>query len=183
MNPKIFSPKQSLNKAFQKVTLHKKDYDLFKVNLNILFENIDPEESEENVKNHLKIFLEDTYYKGKNLINTKDRTDLVIYLGNKQESKAGILIEVKNPNKNSEMLSKDNLNVKALHQLILYYLEERIERKNNDIKYLIATNIHEWFIFDAVLFENIFYKNKTLINQYEEWKNKTKVSGNTDLFY
>ena len=35
-------------------------------------------------------------------------------------------------------------------------------KKNNDIKYLIATNIHEFFIFDAHEFERKFYQNKQL---------------------
>ena len=45
------------------------------------------------------------------------------------------------------MISNDNLNRKALQELLLYYLKERVSKKNNDIKYLIATNIHEFFIF------------------------------------
>lgn len=44
------------------------------------------------------------------------------------------------------MISNDNLNRKALQELLLYYLKERVNKKNNDIKYLIATNIHEFFI-------------------------------------
>jgi hypothetical protein len=36
---------------------------------------------------------------------------------------------------------------------VLYYLRERITHKNLEVKYLVATNINEWFIFDATLFE------------------------------
>ena len=35
-------------------------------------------------------------------------------------------------------------------------------RKNIEIKYLIATNINEWFIFDATMFDRLLHKTKTL---------------------
>jgi len=180
---KTHSPRRSLNQAFRKVTTSRQDIDLFKHNLEHMISNIDIEESEENVKNHLKDFLLNTYYKGKHLLNSKHKTDLVIYLENKQDSKAGVLFEVKRPSNKSEMMTKKNLNAKALHELILYYLQERIEQKNDEIKYLIATNIYEWFIFDATLFETLFYKNNHLIKDYNNWKADQKVSSRTDHFY
>jgi len=183
MKNNILTPKQALNKAYQKLTIHRNEFNLFKENLTKLLQNIDHDESEENVKNHLKDFLNDSFYSGKHLLNTKDKADLVIYLENKQESKSGVLFEVKRPSNKSEMVSKTNLNTKALQELILYYLNERTQDKNDDIKYLVATNIYEWFIFDAVVFENIFYKDKKFVKEYEHWKNDRKVSSNTDHFY
>jgi adenine-specific DNA-methyltransferase len=47
------------------------------------------------------------------------------------------------------MVSCDDLNKKALQELVLYYLRERITHKNIHLKHLIITNINEWFIFDA----------------------------------
>lgn len=183
MNSTILTPKQALNKAYQKLTIHRNEFNLFKENLTKLLQNIDHDESEENVKNHLKDFLNDSFYNGKHLLNTKDKADLVIYLENKQESKSGVLFEVKRPSNKSEMVSKTNLNTKALQELILYFLNERTQDKNDDIKYLVATNIYEWFIFDAVVFENLFYKDKKFVKEYEHWKNDRKVSSNTDHFY
>lgn len=183
MNLKTLTPKQSLNKAYRKATVFREEFDTFRKNLSTLFDNIDHEEREDNHKIHLKNFLDDTYYKGKHLINSKNSTDLVIYLENKQSSNAGVMLEVKRPTNKSEMVTLDDINRKAFHELVLYYLQERIERKNDEIKYLIATNIYEWFIFDAVLFENLFYKNKKLIEDYTKWKDDQKVSGSTDHFY
>jgi hypothetical protein len=182
MQTKILSPRQSLNKAYLKEKILRSDIDLFKDNLTQLFERIDHEEREENAKTILRDFLNDTYYKEKHFINTLRDIDLVIYLENNQ-NKAAVLAEVKRPKNKLEMITKDNLNAKAMHELILYYLEERIDHKNNDIKFLIATNIYEWFIFDATVFEHIFFKNKSLVKNYERWRDKQKTSGNTDLFY
>ncbi|MCL4547030.1 MAG: BREX-1 system adenine-specific DNA-methyltransferase PglX [Bacteroidetes bacterium] len=180
--PKVLTPRQSLNKAYLKEKILRSEIDLFKDNLNKLFEKIDHEEREENAKTILRDFLNDTYYKENHFINTLRDIDLVIYLENNQ-NKAAILAEVKRPKNKLEMITKDNLNAKAMHELILYYLEERIDYKNNDIKFLIATNIYEWFIFDATIFEHLFFKNKSLIKNYERWRDKQKTSGNTDLFY
>ncbi|MCL5029921.1 MAG: hypothetical protein M1480_12990 [Bacteroidetes bacterium] len=180
---KPLTPKQTLNKAYLKEKVLRSDIEKFKSNLLNLLNNIDHEESEENVKNHLKDFLNDTYYKNKYLLNTKGNIDLAVYLENKQESSVGVLFEVKKPDNKSDMLTKADLNAKALHQLALYYIQERIESKNNDIKFLIATNIYEWFIFDAGVFEDLFLKNKSLVKNYERWEAKQKVKSNTDHFY
>ena len=68
--------------------------------------------------------------------------DLAIRLDKTIKSNIGLLIEVKSTTNKSEMISNDNLNRKALQELLLYYLKERVSKKNNDIKYLIATNVH-----------------------------------------
>jgi adenine-specific DNA-methyltransferase len=79
-------------------------------------------------------------------------------------------MEVKKPNNKAEMISEAKPNSKALHELILYYLQERIDHNNIDIKYLIITNINEWFIFDEVWFEKYVFRNIKLKKDFENWK-------------
>ena len=81
------------------------------------------------------------------------------------------------------MMTADKPNMKAFQELVLYYLRERIEAKNNDIKYLFATNIYEWYIFEASYFEKAFFKNKAFVKQYEDWRDGKKVTKDTALFY
>jgi hypothetical protein len=128
-------------------------------------------------------FLRDTFFKPDYLIATKGRTDFVIHLGKDASTPTGVLFEVKRPENKADMVSQTNLNTKAMHELILYYLRERSNDKNNSITYLVITNIYEWYIFDATLFERIFKENKSLLKSYAEWENKQKVSSSTDLFY
>ncbi|MBK8553462.1 MAG: hypothetical protein IPL53_21310 [Ignavibacteria bacterium] len=109
--------------------------------------------------------------------------DLVIHTGKTNKSAVGVIIEAKRPGNKNEMISKDKLNSKAFQELVLYYLDERINEKNIDIKYCIATNIYEWFIFDASFFDKYFYLNKKFVKQYEEWKQGQKVTSDTNLFY
>ena len=81
------------------------------------------------------------------------------------------------------MLTKDNINVKAFQELVLYYLRERITLKNLEIKYLIATNINEWFIFDSNLFEKHFAQNKSFVKQFNDFENGSLSGTKTDFFY
>ena len=159
------------------------DIDVFKANLLRLLGKVDEIEREENQKNHIRDFLLDTYYKDTNEINTKNATDLVIHLGKSNKDKVGVIVEAKRPGNKAEMLSIEKPNTKALHELVLYYMRERIDENNIDIKNCIATNVYEWYVFDAQYFEKYFAKNKDFVKQYNEWKNNQKVTKDTSLFY
>ena len=175
--------KASLNKAYRLISPRRIDLDKFKENLRLMLSLIDEKESEENVKIHLMDFLKNTFYFPEHLIATKGKTDFVIHLGKDATTPSGVLFEVKRPSNKSDMVTQTNLNTKAMHELILYYLRERSKDKNNSITHLVITNIYEWYIFDAALFEKIFRENAKLLKAYTEWDNKQKVSVSTDLFY
>ena len=182
MQSAILSPRKSLNKAFLKVKPLRNDIELFKQNLIGLLDGLDETESEEHNKNDLVAFLKSTFYQ-KFYVNTKGRNDLVIHNGPDARSFAGVLIEAKKPSNKSEMIRPDNLNVKAFHELILYYLRERITNHNLEIRHLVATNIFEWYIFDAGLFEKLLAQDKTLVKQFTDFE-EGRLSGNTtDFFY
>ncbi|OGU13782.1 MAG: hypothetical protein A2076_15400 [Geobacteraceae bacterium GWC2_53_11] len=83
-----------------------------------MFERIRSGEHEEHLKNIVSDFLKDTWYKQTNEINTSGRTDLVIHNGKSSSDTVGVLIEVKRPDNNSEMISPDKPNTKALHELL-----------------------------------------------------------------
>jgi adenine-specific DNA-methyltransferase len=172
------TPNQSLNKAYRKEKVGRLDIELFKKNLKEFLGSINEKESEEHVKNNVTNFLYQTYYQGKNQINTKGRIDLAIY----EEKKPVVIIEAKRPS-SSDMVSAKNLNVKAMHELMLYYLRERIEEGNTDIKFLVATNMYEWFVFDASVFDKLFYQNTLLTKEYIDWKSGRKPDSTTDFFY
>ncbi len=172
---------ESLTVSYQIEKISKNEIELFKKNLTDYLTKINPAEHEENAKNLVRDFFRDTFYNGKNDINTKGRIDLAIY----QHDQPVVIFETKKPSAKTDpdMVQAGNLKAKAMYQLVLYFLEERIQHHNIDIKYLVATNMHEWFIFDAALFNKIFYENKKLVREYTEWRAKAKVSADRDLFY
>ncbi len=178
----LITPIKALNKAYRRQPVDRPDIERFKENLKALLKGINPDESEEHLKNNVTTFLKDTWYKGEFAINTKGRTDLVIHNDKTTNSTPGVLLEIKRLG-NREMVSKDNLNTKALQELVLYYLRERIEEENKDIKHLIITNAHEWFIFDGNVFYQCFYKNPKLLKAFKEWSAGQKDSAHTTMFF
>src|SRR5690554_6635295 len=179
----ILKPKKALNKAFLKIKPIRSEIEVFKKNLKELIDNSNDVESEEFHKNLVADFLKRTYYDTNYFINTKGRNDLVIHKGDKANTPVGVILETKKPTNSSEMMSADRTNTKALQELVLYYLRERITEKNLEIKYLVVTNIYEWFIFDAKDFEKHFAQNKALVKQFKDYENKRLSGTSTDFFY
>jgi hypothetical protein len=179
----LISPRKALNKAFLKVKPHRSEVEQFKLQLRTLLQRLDASESEEFHKNLLSDFLKDTYYKKEHFINTKSRYDLVIHNGKQASSSVGVIMEVKRPENSTEMLSPEALNRKALHELLLYYLRERITGQNLELKQLVVTNINEWFIFDARLFEQLFARNKELVGLFKSFESEQLSNSSTQFFY
>ncbi len=183
MKLKVLKPRKALNKAFLKLKPNRNQIEHFKTNLTQLLDRTNNTESEEFHKNLVSDFLKKTYYEPNHFINTKGRNDLVIHNGDKAKSTVGVIIEAKKPTNKSEMLTKDKINVKAFQELVLYYLRERITLKNLEVKHMIATNINEWFIFDAHIFEKYFAHNKVFVKQFNEFENERLAGKSTDFFY
>lgn len=175
--------RQAINKAFLKVKPNRTDIENFKAHLITLLDRINDRETEEFHKNLVSDFLKKTYYDPAHFINTSGRNDLVIHNGADAGTPIGVIIEAKKPANRAEMITRDNLNKKAFHELVLYYLRERISRNNLTIRHLIATNINEWFIFDATAFDRIFAQDKELVKLFNEFESGRLADTKTDFFY
>ncbi|WP_187915944.1 Eco57I restriction-modification methylase domain-containing protein [Helicobacter pylori] len=98
-----------------------------------------------------------------------------------ENNKVEVIIEfkaLKNPN---EFIKKGDLNVKALHESLLYYLIERKEG-NNNLKRLILGTIKELYIIDANEFE-VFNKDKEIQNAFKNCHDKKGNDTSTEAFY
>ncbi|CAN4268172.1 TaqI-like C-terminal specificity domain containing protein [Methylophilaceae bacterium] len=181
--PIIITPRKALNKAYLKVKPVRNEIESFKSNLIKLLEQVNHAESEEFNKNVLADFIKNTFYSPNYFINTKGRNDLVIHNNKTASDSVGVIIEAKRSTNASEMIRADNINNKALQELVLYYLRERITHKNLEVKNLIVTNVNEWFIFDANVFEKHFAQNKKLVQQFIDFETGTLSGIKTDFFY
>jgi hypothetical protein len=179
----LIKPRKALNKAFLKIRPDRIGIELFKSKLILLLDSGKANESEEFHKNLISDFLKNTYYSPQYFINTKGRNDLVIHTNTDAKSAVGVIIEAKSPTNKAEMISEKSLNNKALQELVLYFLRERITHKNLEVKHLVATNLNEWFLFDAQIFDKLFAQNKAFVKQFQDFE-EGKLSGNTtDFFY
>ena len=196
----FIEPRKALNKAFLKIKPNRNSIELFKTNLIVLLNSVKDKESEEFHKNLISDFLKNTYYSPHYFINTKGRNDLVIHLGKDAKSSVGVIIEAKSPSNKAEMPkitlpsnaknSSDtyqepiiNLNCKALQELILYFLRERITHKNLEVKHLVITNVNQWYVFDAQVFDHLFAQNKAFVKQFDDFEAGKLSNSSTDFFY
>ncbi|WP_187934867.1 class I SAM-dependent DNA methyltransferase [Helicobacter pylori] len=101
------------------------------------------------------------------ILNDNDKVEVII------EFKA-----LKNPN---EFIKKGDLNVKALHESLFYYLIER-KNGNNNLKHLILATIKELYIIDADEFE-VFNKDKEIQKAFENCHDKKGNDLRTKAFY
>ncbi len=180
-----FSPAKALLPAYRVRHVERSRLERFKTELARLFEHAGhvPKESEEHHKNIVSDFLKGAYYRDEHYINTKEKQDLVIHNGRNAKDSVGVIIETKRPGNKAEMVTADKPNVKALQELLRYYLDERIGLDNKEIRHLIVTDIYVWYIFDAADFERHIYANKKLQQQYADWKAGRLGASSTDWFY
>ena len=147
---------------------------IYAENVNSAFNNIELGANEEYYKKLVNSFLETNFYNDdKYSINTKGNIDSAIT----KNGQLLCIIETKTPRNTAEMLDENNINKKALHELIYYYLEEtrditgnKVKKKlDSQIRNLIATNSAKFFIFDSNSIENIV--KGELENYYFNFKN------------
>ena len=174
---------KSLNKAYRQIPVDRIAFNNFKDQLHVLYEQISSINTEEKLKGDFMDFLKLTFYGQNYKVSPNGDIDCAIHLGNSVDDSVGVIFEVKKPTNVSEMITRENLNRKALQELLLYYLRERHLKKNYQLKQLIVTNVNDFFAFDAQEFERLFYSNKKLIQRFEEFNAGELTSEKTDFFY
>ncbi|GAA7995440.1 class I SAM-dependent DNA methyltransferase [Helicobacter pylori] len=98
-----------------------------------------------------------------------------------ENNEVEVIIEfkaIKNPN---EFIKKGDLNVKALHESLFYYLIER-KNGNNNLKHLILATIKELYIIDANEFE-VFNKDKEIEKAFKNCHDRKGNDTRTKAFY
>lgn len=180
---KIYTPLESLNKLYRKQPIEESEFSEFKDALKELFDNIEDGQVEPTQRKFFTTFMEEIFPKGYLVTHEEDSIDVVLHTGEKTTFSKGVLIELKSTTNKDEMVTKEDINRKALQELLFYYLNERIGKQNNSIKYLIACNIYECFVWDAQIFEKTFYKNKPLLKEYDDFVNKRLDFTTRDKFY
>ncbi|WP_216679110.1 type IIG restriction enzyme/methyltransferase [Hymenobacter siberiensis] len=158
----------------------------FRAHLAELLRHLDPTKIERHGETHILDFLRSVTRPaegGSRYGNVNGKRDLVLHLGDTADSPVGVVLEVKGPKNPGEMLAPDDLNRKAFQQLLLYYLEDRTDEKADDFKRLIITTGYEWYVFDALDFNRLFFRDKTFVKAFRDWKAGAKAATDTAFFY
>lgn len=159
------SIEQTLSKAIRSIPISGSEllrfYDLVRHYLR----ELDASRDEEHNKRLVGRLLEQLFYEGKNAVNSANPIDLAIFANAvAKNSRPVVLFEVKQPT-NAEMVRRVNLNRKALHELVLYYVREELISHNTDITHLIITDGVQWFVFDKRVFYDCFIAHKSFANR------------------
>ena len=101
-----------------------------------------------------------------------------IHLGKNYDHAVGVIIETKSIG-SSEMPGTAKPNVKGLHELILYYLQERIHNENFTLRYLVADFLN-WVMIDANEFDKKVMGNPTIRKLFDVHGADGKTN---DFFY
>jgi adenine-specific DNA-methyltransferase len=180
MKLKIESISQKLSPRLKAFKPARADVDHFAQNLRTYIDHIDSNETEENLKTHLMGLLKPTYQPSHTIEQYGD-IDFVIRTGGKG-SPAAVLFEAKRELNKADMIRQDDVNRKALHELILYFLRER-NAGNTNIRHVVICTEFEIYVFDATDFERTFYQNKAMRKDFEDWAGGKKSDSTTEFFY
>ena len=181
---------KKFDKRFYSLKLEDKVVDIFSMNLKKYAEMtakaIAANESEEHLKNLTNSFLKALYPSECYEINTDKRIDSAIKVSGKVQA----IIENKKPSNKGEMVTKDKINVKALHEILFYYMVEtrdvtgeKVRRKPDvEIRRCIITDTQNWVLIDANEIEKLV--DGYLEKQFYKYQNHQLIySNNADKFY
>lgn len=153
---------------------------VFTASLQKYFERIDSAESEENLKTHLMDLFKASYSPA-HFVEQQGTIDFVVRVSG-TKSPAAVLVEAKRSANKADMIRADDINRKALHELILYFMRER-KKGNTDIQHIVICTEHELYIFAASVFERTFHQNSAFRKDFEAWESGKKSDHTTDFFY
>jgi len=106
------------------------------------YDNISDKDSEEQVKGQI-IDMVKAFPEYETRLN-ENGVDLLV----KNNGKIVSIFECKSVKNKVEMVNEKDLNKKALHELITYFVEAYSEDKKNVPLFLVATNGKKWFVFN-----------------------------------
>lgn len=170
----------SLSPAVKSLRPRRDDFDRFSGVLDLYLSRINENETEENHKTHL-IDVFKAIFPQHCLVEPHERIDLVIRAGD-MTTPPVVLVETKTQRNRSEMISEGDINRKALHESVLYYMRER-KRGNISIAHIIICSTFEFYIFEAAQFERAFYANSRFHSMFVNWAEGRASDTTTDFFY
>lgn len=180
MKLKTRSAANSLPPAVKSLRPSREAFDGFTAALLAYHSRINHIESEENHKTHLMDVFK-AIYPAHCLIEPHERIDFVIRAGDRTTDPV-VLVETKTHRNRAEMIAETDVNRKALHEAVLYYMRER-SRGNISIANVIICSTFEFFVFDASQFERTFYRDVRFNRLFFDWLDGKTSDTTTNFFY
>ena len=182
MELKPLLPSQALDLAYRRQKVSHVKLNAFETARQKLLSELDPQADEADLKEPIRRFFEAIGFP--NYLNSRKKRDWVMHTGPSVSDPVGIIFELKHEKNKPQMVQKGNLNRRALHELLLYYFQDRTsEQQALELRQLIITTGYEWFIFDAHEFHKVFWKNTELKSAFHKFKQGQTTAPDTAFFY
>ncbi|WP_234734226.1 Eco57I restriction-modification methylase domain-containing protein [Tellurirhabdus bombi] len=177
------TPRQSLENTVSRMAVGRAQLEIFKNQLRFLLGEVEENSAPETVKAALVGFFSENGFGTEYLIGTDKKARIDLHASQAEDGRPGAIISVKTPADLAEMPTLFSLNVRAMHELVLHYLNERILGDNTNLKRLAITNGHEWFLFEAADFERLFGSSTMLARHFRQWHEGKKSRQTPEFFY
>lgn len=103
--------------------------------------------------------------------------DLAILTGNDVK----VIVEAKAVG-SKDMITGHDLNRKAFHEAIFYFMQER-QKGNDKLTHIVITDFYQWFVFDSMDFDRLFWHNDQLKKTFLAYHNPSLLKKNTAEVY
>lgn len=183
MKLNVKTPRDFINPLLSRKTIDADSFQHFKLvlqqYLQDLTDQISRKQSEPNiVTNALKPFIDELGYDSSAHSQIgQSGIDLAVM----QNNQPAVILEAKMPN-SRDMITIQDLNKKALHEAVLYFMRERA-RGNTRLFYIIITDFYNWFVFDAKDFDRLFWRNPAIKRLFDAHTSRSQLGDTTAEFY
>ncbi len=183
MKPNIKTPRSFINPLLSRKSIDEDSFGRFKQALTqytqTLAAQLAAKQSEPNiVTNALKPFFDALGYKSQaHSQNGQSGIDLAIV----KSSRPSVIVEAKVVN-SKDMITPGEINKKAFHEAVLYFMRER-DQGNDELFHIIITDFYNWFVFDAKDFDRLFWRNASIKKLYTSYKSPSLLGDTTAEFY
>ncbi|MGI4870922.1 MAG: DUF7149 domain-containing protein [Janthinobacterium lividum] len=181
LTPVFRTPAQVLSLSFRRQKPTQDELSHFQAARQQLLADLNPDEDEENAKKRIGSFLEKVL-PGYDF-NNRSKRDFVMRRGPAATDPVGVIFEMKHLSKKKEMPTAADLNRRAMHQLVYYYMQDRADRSGDTVTHLAITDGHDWYVFDGHDFDRLFWRNAEFKKQFRQFEAGGFASTNKAFFY
>ncbi len=183
MKPNIKKPRDFINVLLSRKSINSDSFQHFKTVVHQYRHDLDSQVSSKQtepniVTNALKPFIDGLGYGSRaHSQSGQSGIDLAVM----QNNQPAVIIEAKMPN-SRDMITTQDLNRKAFHEAILYFMRERA-RGNAQLFHIVITDFYSWFVFDAKHFDYLFWRNPSIKKCFDTYTSPSLLGDTTSEFY
>lgn len=169
-----YSPTQSISKAFLRQKTKDEDKEKFRLSLSTLLHSLDPSDREGGNKGCVKTFLENTFWTPTEY-KVGESGDIDLAITDNDTGNVVVMFEFKRVG-DDDMVRKDDLEKKAMYELVLYYILEEKVKHNHNVRHLIISDGFQYFIFEKGDFWKYFASDNKFVSDILREENDKHVS-------